>query len=332
MNSGDPTVPTASQVAALLDSLQDAFGLDTRADRYELVDHWTRDRSGTAFYRMIGKPSGLELLVKTGAAWDQGQAEHLHAAMVDLADTISSADIDGAHAIRPQAWTGAPPLVVMPFVEGTDLVTLLRAPNREEWAHIGRWIRMAGGMLAAYHSSHPTPPSADMAPAGDEVRDAGRRMRLPAQLMDHVLNEIDWRRRCALSFGDFGPGNLLGTAEGDVYLLDPPDHPSIALIHKDIGNFMFEMRRQLAGHGYTRTRPVRGRFHELRAGFLEGYSEWSGRAIDSCDEGLIAIFEIRRASGMARKRFPTRLPDSAWFARSALARRREVVRADCGHS
>jgi hypothetical protein len=154
-------------------------------------------------------------------------------------------------------------------------------------------------------------------------------MLLSPAMIDQLLNQIEWRERCALSFGDFGPGNLNGNASGDLYLLDPPEDPAVALVHKDIGNFMFEMRRQLAGHGYTRTRPVRGRFLELRAAFREGYSAWSSRVVDGCDQALIALFEMRRARGMARKRFPGRLGDSSWFARSALARRREVARADC---
>jgi aminoglycoside phosphotransferase (APT) family kinase protein len=220
----------------------------------------------------------------------------------------------------------------MPYIVGTDLVSLLRDPDRAEWAYMRHWMRSTGMMLAVFHDSHPTPPAGDIAPAGDEVRDTAQRVKLPAELAESLLSEINWRQRCSLSFGDFGPGNLLGTGDGRVYLLDPPDQPEIALPHKDIGNFIFELRRQLAGHGYTRTKPVRGRFHELRDEFLHGYSEGSARTIDSSDRAMISLFEMRRAVGMTRKRFPDRIGDSVWFARSAVARRREVTRADRGHS
>ncbi|HVR79951.1 MAG TPA: hypothetical protein VMS99_16355 [Acidimicrobiia bacterium] len=321
---------TASDIFALLDSLQERLDPSHLVDHYELLDHWERARSGSAFYRMTGKPSGPDLLVKTGPVWDPEETELLHRAMVDLSDAISFAGIEGAAAIRPVAWSSSPPAIVMPFVEGTDLVTLLRDPEREEWAQMRPWMYRAGEMIAAYHTSHPAPPASDITPAADEARRAGRGMLLSPAMIEQLLRQIRWRDRCAMSFGDFGPGNLHGNAKGDLYLLDPPEDPMVALVHKDIGNFMFEMRRQLAGHGYTRTRPVRGRFHELRAAFLEGYTARSSRVIDSCDQALIALFEMRRARGMARKRFPGRLGDSSWFARCALARRREVARADCG--
>ena len=281
---------------------------------------------------MIGLPSGPEVLVKFGTGWDQVEAEDSYRAMLDLAEAISDARIEGAHAIRPLAWAASPPAVVLPYVPGTDLVTLLRDPHAEEWAHMTVWMRRAGALLAAYHSSHPSPPNADIAPANEEVLATGSRMRIPTPAIENLMNEIDWRHSCSLSFGDFGPGNLLGTPQGDLYLLDPPEHPSIALIHKDLGNYSFELRRQLAGHGYTRNRPVRGRFDQFRAEFLAGYAEHSSYRLDSCDEALIALFEMRRARGMARKRFPGRLGDAIWFARSAMARRREFNRADCPHS
>ena len=321
-----------SEVAALLTSLQEDFDWSERSNVYEAGQQWQRPRSGTFFYRMTGKPSGPDVLVKTGRAWDGNEAERLYTAMLDLAKTFEATAVDNAAATRPLAWSAAPPALVMPYLVGTDLVSLLRDPDRREWAHMRRWMRSTGMMLAAFHDSHPTPSAGDIAPAGDEVRETAQRVKLPTQLVESLLSEIDWRQRCSLAFGDFGPGNLLGTGDGRLYLLDPPDQPVIALPHKDIGNFIFELRRQLAGHGYTRTPPVRGRFHELRDGFLHGYFEGSARAIDSCDRAMISLFEMRRAVGMARKRFPDRVGDAVWFARSAVARRREVTSADCDYS
>jgi hypothetical protein len=281
---------------------------------------------------MIGKPNGPDVVVKIGLAWGEGEAERLHLAMSELADTISAAGIPNAAAIQPLAWSASPPALVMPYVAGIDLVSLLRDADRSEWAYMRPWMRSTGAMLAAFHASHPAPPAADIGPIVDEVHEVGKRVKLPTQVVDTLLTETDWRHRCVLSFGDFGPGNLQGTRDGRLYLLDPPDRPSIALPHKDLGNFNFELRRQLAGHGYTRTRPVRGRIHELRDEFLHGYAAASARALDSCDLALVSLFEMRRAVGMARKRFPDRLGDAAWFARSAVARRREITSSGCGHS
>ncbi len=323
--------PQESQLVAVLHALSGELSDDGHEDEgFDVIDHWERDRSGTAFYHMVGRPSGTEVLVKTGEGWNPAEAELLYRAMIDLADIVSSSGIERAAVIRPVGWAGSPPAIVMPYVSGTDLVTLLRDDGRHEWAHMGSWMHCAGAMLAAYHRPHVEPSASD--DSADEVRATGRQMRIPAPRIDRLLERVDRRGGRARTFGDFGPGILLGTADGHLYLLDPPERPSTNLIHKDIGNFMFEMRRQLAGHGFTRSQPVRGRFHELRARFLEGYSDGSGRGVDDCDQAMIALFEMRRGVGMTRKRLPRRPGDAAWFARSAIARRREVILSDCGHS
>ena len=71
---------------------------------------------------MIGKPNGPDVVVKIGLAWGEGEGERLHAAMSELADTVSAAGIPDAAAIRPLAWAASPPALVMPYVAGIDLV------------------------------------------------------------------------------------------------------------------------------------------------------------------------------------------------------------------
>ncbi len=101
--------------------------------------------------------------------------------------------------------------------------------------------------------------------------------------------------------------------------------PTPGPIHRDLGNFIFELRRQLAGRGFTPSPPIPGNFERLCDSFLQGYSDARGSTLDDTDLALIALFELRRAAGMARKRFPRRPGDALWFARSAMASRREVV-------
>ena len=50
-----------------------------------------------------------------------------------------------------------------------------------------------------------------------------------------------------------------------------------------------------------------------------------GDSLAAEDDALISLFEMARAAGMARKRFPGRPGDSVWFLRFALARRQEVI-------
>ena len=328
MASGStPQPPSPARISVLLCRLQDSFAWQHQADDYDLSAAWDRERSGSVFYRMTGRPSGQEVIVKIVAGWEPGDAERTFQAMVELAETLDAAQIEGGGAIRPLAWADDPPVLVMPYVDGTDLVSILRQPDHPAWSHhVPIWMENAGRMLAAFHARHLTPPLQDISTAGEEARFLAARYRIDDAVVDRILNQVDWRHRCARSFGDFGPGNLLGTPEGGLYLLDPPNVSPTALIHRDLANFVFELRRQLAGRGFTRSRPVTGRFEELRSSFIGGYSAlWHEESLRVGDEALMALFEMRRAVGMARKRLPNRPGDAAWFARFALARRREVL-------
>lgn len=311
-----------SELSQLLVSLQEKFGWATRSESFDLIGLWRRDRSGSAFYHMTGIPDGPAVIVKVVDEWTSRDAESMFHAMVDLADVVEGSGIQGAFGIRPVGWAGAPPLVVMPFVEGTDVVSILRQPGHEAWADVGSWMTKTGQMLAVYHERHRAHATAA---AVDDARGLAARLMIGRRSIEETLAEIDPEQRSARSFGDIGPGNLHGASNGDLYLLDPPAESGLALVHRDLGNFAFELRRQLAGHGYTRSRPVKGHFERLRSAFLEGYSLRShGGPLTPADESLIALFEARRAMGMARKRIPSRPGDALWFARLAISRRQDV--------
>lgn len=306
--------PSPQQIAAAL--------LDADSgEEFRYIDGWERPRAGTTFFRFAIEPSGRKIVVKTGAEWSAEDAVRLFDAQAALARAISEPTILDAGAIDPISWITDPPCLVMPDVGGTDVVTLLRDPQRPEWESMTIWMRAAGAMLAAYHAANPSTPDVDL---GDVV-DTARRMRIRGDVVHSIVERAKGSKRCAAMYGDFGPGNLIGVLGGPVYLIDPPVSPAPAPIHRDLGNFMFELRRQLAGHGHTRTRPVRGRFSTLREALIAGYSEQSGRALEPADESLIAMYEMRRAAGMARKRLFSRPLESVWFARSAVARRREAL-------
>jgi hypothetical protein len=328
MTTTPPTTPT--EVSDLLCTLQERFGWESDASRFEATAHWQR-RSGAIFYRMLGSPGGLDVVVKVGTGWEPGHAERMFRSMGELEELIAAARIDRGHAIRPIGWADDPPSIVMPYVEGSDLVSILRDPTHQAWEADRRilrtWMVSAGAMLAAYHGAGDPCSHEEIEAAGADLVDLARRMLVRRSSITRVLAAADWRHRCAGLFGDFGPGNLLGAPDGDLYLLDPPDRRISALIHRDIANFIFEMRRQLAGRGFTSSRPVRRAFPELRSLFISGYAGASARGVlNQDDEALIALFELRRAGGMARKRWPGRPRDSAWFAGSALVRRLELAR------
>jgi hypothetical protein len=325
------SLPTAAEMSDLLSGLQERFDWETRESAYEITAHWQR-RSGAAFYRVLGSPAEVDLVVKVDMGWQAGGAERMFRSMIELEELIGREEVEGWRAIRPMGWADDPPAIVMPHVAGLDLVSILRDPSHRAWGSdqslLRAWIGGAGGMLAAYHrSGGPCLPD-ELEVAGGEVLELARRMRIRSSSISRIMAGVDWRHRCAGLFRDFGPGNFIGAPDGTLYLLDPPDGREPGLIHRDIGNFLFEMRRQLAGHGYTNSRPVRGRFTELRTAFLDGYvAESAHGGFGGDDEALIALFELRRAAGMARKRWPERPRDALWFGGSALRRRLELVRS-----
>lgn len=296
-------------------------------DRFTLIGHWERPRSHTSFFRLRPTPAGADIVVKMETGDHPVPMGPMYDAMVHLADVIAAAVIPAGHGLRPLAAFDDPALIVTPYVDGEDLVSIMRRSDDSAWdGRMTDWMVRAGAMIAAFHRSSTPPDSTVVAGVTSDVREIARRLRVGTEIADRLMGRVDVNHRCRKAYGDFGPGNLLGTVDGDLYLLDPPVSPPFALIHRDLANFVFELRRQLAGHGYTRHPPVEGRFHGLRSALLAGYSE-ADSSLDECDLGLIALFESRRALGMTRKRFPRRMGDVSWFARSALARRREAIRA-----
>ncbi len=303
------------EVDGLLLELQESFSWPTRADHYDLVGTWDRERSGSSFRHLRGSPDGPDIVIKSVKGWTGEEAEASYLAMIDLADTLDRTAFEVASAIRPLAWAERPPVLVMPFLEGSDVVTILRDPHADAFkGRVDDWVSRAGAMLAAYHTTHPASHAVES--ARDDVAALARRVGVGREF------EIDWEERVAKCFGDFGPSNLHATASGDLYLLDPPLSPGPAVVHRDLANFLFELRRQVAGRGFTRTEPLPGSFELLRAELLRGYAMARGMPFDAEDEALIALFETRRALGMARKRFPRRLGDAAWFASTGLSLRR----------
>jgi len=321
---------TVSEVSDLLGVLQERFGWAEPCDQFESVETWERPRSGSAFYRMKGSPAGPDLVVKIVPSWRPGIPELAFRAMIELDDLITSKGIQGTHGIRPLAWSDHPPVLVMPYVESLDVVSILRNPDHQAWksGDLERWMTHAGSVLAAYHQTTPPGWQPDLEEAETEVRRLARKLGVDSLTTDQVLAMADWRGRARRRYGDFGPGNFQGAPDGALYLLDPPIEHHTSVIHRDISNFLFEMRRQLAGRGFTPSKPVRGWFPDLRDRFLHGYvTANDGPVFGSADEALIALFEVKRAGALARKRLPRRAGDAAWFARLAVRRRRDLARA-----
>ena len=179
-------------------------------------------------------------------------------------------------------------MLVMPYLEGADVVSILRQPDHPAWReNIVTWMRTAGAMLSTFHIQHPADGSGA---ASTEVKELAERFRI-----GRTFDGVDWQGRTAGSYGDFGPGNLHASVDGDLYLLDPPLATTSSPVHRDLGNFIFELRRQLDGRGYTPSPPLSGHFERLCDSFLQGYFDAWEASPDDTDLALIALFELRRA-------------------------------------
>lgn len=318
--------PPNEQFSALLVQLQSEFDWTHTADRYDTVSKWERPRSGSRFLHMRGLPNGPDVVVKWSPAWPANTARQLYDAMLELDNIVRAASTEDCRAIRPLAWASNPETLVMPYVEGIDLVSVLRQTDHPAWRDDGRrlrtWLAQVGRVLASYHDSGPSPMPGDVTRGLADLEAVARKARVDTRRRAALRRDIDGVSRHGRLYGDFGPGNLEASTGGILYVLDPPEEAKSGMVHRDLGNFLFELRRQLAGRGYTRSAPRRGRLPALRRAFLDGYSSAaSGGPLTDADLAAVDLYEFRRAIGMARKRWPRRPSDSAWFLGSALARR-----------
>jgi hypothetical protein len=231
--------------------------------------------------------------------------------MTDLDHILAGSGIEWAGTIPSLGWADSPPMVVMPYLDAEELIALIRGDTSLE--QLCELVSRAGAMLAAYHHAHPL----DDETARNQARSATIAMgaKLPggSRRASALIGELDLNR-FARSYGDVTPGNFLAATDGRLLLIDPPIDPRPELIHRDLGYFLFEMRKHFAGRGRTRT-PARAGYDTARVAFLEGYAV----PLTDADQRLIALYEARQAAGTMRNRFPGRPADTMWFAARAVA-------------
>jgi Phosphotransferase enzyme family len=294
---------------AALRRVQSVFDWPERSDQFEIAESWQRSSSGAWFYR-VAASHGRELLVKCGDRWTGEDAGAVHESMEDLRRLLAQSGIEQTGTIPSLGWSDDPPMVVMPFVEADELISVLRSG---ELGRLEPLMEKAGRLLGAFHQAHPVE-EADRSRAHAQVTDLAGRLPGGARLVSPLLEEAG--DRVALSFGDITPGNILLADDGRMLLIDPPITPSPAVIHRDLGYFLVESHKHFAGRGRSPSMRHRG-FEALKDPFLRGYANETG-PLGPPDKALIALFEARQASGNARNRWPRRAGDALWFAAQAV--------------
>jgi len=335
--STGPVADGVGDVAlALAREMRDKHGWRGARDGFQLQESWVKTSSQNVFHRLTSVPAGEGIVLKMASNGSKEvNADRMADSMLDLADMLDHAG-QGVTSLRPIGWLASPSVLATPYVEGVDLVDLLRDGNRAAWEHeeiVFDAVRAAGVALATFHASMGDVKVDDRSTARDEAVHLARRLALPPRTASMLRSEADGVATVGRTYGDFGPGNIRLGHSGDVYVLDPPALQRVGLRHRDIAYFDFEVKKNLAGHGGDqRSRPVRGRESQIRATFLDGY-----RAVSSFDptreaaQAAIAAFQAVRCTAMARKRTrQRRWGDVMWALASTAKLRRRTVRATTG--
>lgn len=277
----------------------------------EVLDTWERDSSGASFYRLSAKGVGAQFLVKTDPRWSPVDAENIHRTMADLDRILTDSGIHGVATIPSLGWAATPPMIVMPYIDADELITLIREGATVK--RLSELLSTAGSVLAAYHRACLVDDQASRGRARSATVTLAGKLPGGSRKASALIDQLD-PHRYALSYGDVTPGNFLSAGDGRLLLIDPPPDPKPALIHRDLGYFLVESNKHFAGRGRSPSAHQKG-FETLRSAFLRGYAGTD--SLGAADHALIALFEFRQATGIARNRWPRRPTDALWFASKA---------------
>lgn len=274
---------------------------------FRLTEVHERSRSRATLYRFRGR-DGVEIMVKTALGWSAHHARSSYESFAHLRRVVEG--IPGSFSVETLGWTATPPLVVTRFVESSDLRSLIKSVVDVE--ELVPQVVTVGRMLRAFHRDTNIDDEAGLRLAHQDAMSVASRIPRGRARLNQILSAS--QQTAAASFGDLTPGNVLCDRKGRLALIDPPLERTPVLVERDLANFLFEMRKhRRAAFG---TKAVARDHPRLSAALLEGYDHQEIAA----DSPMVALFEFRRAAGVARKRLRARSPESLWFASQAVAR------------
>lgn len=302
-------------VAALL-KIQLDFQWPMQSPAFRIVDVSERNTSGATLLRAAGSKT-VDVMVKTNGAWTHNDALANYRALAELHDVIEGAEILGGETMTALGWAPEPPMVVTKFVESRELRSAVKTVN-DPGLLIGP-LETVGEMLAAFHERHRATDRETIDIARRDAMAIARRIPNGEKTMERLLARPSVV--VSKSYIDITPSNVLCAENGAVLLIDPPTRQEPALIERDLGTFLFELRKQRSAFGRSVPRP--SDFLRLKMAFLRGYG--IPNPMDSPTRALVSLFEFRRAAGTSRKRWRDRSPESVRYAVEAGKRMSEFL-------
>jgi hypothetical protein len=216
-------------------------------------------------------------------------------------------------------------------VPGINLIKVLRDYNSPWWGKggpegVGELMENCGGALGVYHSSNNYAnqeyPSRKKEAEKDVHLLSRRLARLGGPKIDPALVVP------VACYQDFRPGNVIVTEDNILAIIDPPYLQESRTIHRDVANFIYQMRRDLVIYNKNMPSALKSKYlGNFTRRFLTGYALTGPRDLhDQPHLRIIWAYNTLHNLQFARKRWGHRsYAESAmyvrWFVRD-LARLR----------
>jgi hypothetical protein len=250
----------------LLEELSSRFAWPVSAAELIALEEW---ESRTArLVRVRDSEGKLDVVLKIGKERQGSNPAARSARMLRLADVLAGAE-GTASAAPIRGWLDDPPVICMDFVDGAGLAESLRAQPEERWTEVGE---RCGRTLGVIHQAELADPDRGREPWSRswwQVRRAAQRLVVPKSKLNGIAELVTPVR----PYSDFMTPNFRLSAEGEVYLIDPPAEEPCATAHRDIAWFLAQIGPDFDPHRRVIGRPVlAARKDALREAFLDGYT------------------------------------------------------------
>jgi hypothetical protein len=280
---------------------------DSAEGAHSVIENWT-NRSAS-FWRCACESTSLgEVIVKTDSAWARPDPRIVHNRTLRLESLLAEQGVMEVGVPRVLGWQSDPPAILMEHITGTNLSKLVRSAAPDDTDLMDRLLQIissCGRALGALHRHGQVEDSAEMlAAARMDIHRLVRRLMISRGKL-YPLETLT----LAESYGDFALYNFIASPEGRLYLIDPPLQRTVSLVHKDVAQFLTEVRASLGASAIGRSNDMDRRLGQLREAFFEGYIQIGPVDLRTPENAwLVTLYETHRvlakvAKGIRRRKY-----------------------------